>query len=210
MSRLIVCLLITASQQACAVADNIFIQPVSIERLKQNELTDSGYIVNASSFKDSSGEYILLLKEYDSPINKLSNQIFLHEIRATLYKNNSGKWKSQWVVKDGVNCPELDFDVGFFDKKLSITDLDHNGVAEVIIPYHTFCGGSVDPSTIKIILIKNGEKFAIRGNSKILIEGEEPYGGDKKIDVKLNYPTNLAFKKFMLEIWNSVYIQKYD
>lgn len=209
MHYLIVFLTIVINFKAYANQQVFIADQITSVQLKKEGLLDNGKISKALSYKDKSGTYIFIARQYDISLKSKSvNQIFEHEIKATLYKKVENQWVEQWVIRDGVNCPDLDYKVDFFTQQISATDIDHNGYTELTIPYNLFCGGDIDPSTIKIIFMNNGQKFAIRGHSLVLIKGEAPYGGNKTIDASLNNSKNLIFKEHLLTVWNSIYIQK--
>lgn len=60
----------------------------------------------------------------------------------------------------------------FFTADVGFTDLNLDGVAEVTVPYRLFCGGGVDPYTVKVILRDGTTKLAIRRESLVRYPGQ--------------------------------------
>jgi len=80
---------------------------------------------------------------------------------------------------EGCGNPPSRLDCDFFDESISITDLDKDGYAEATFMYYVLCASGITPVPTKLMMLENGEKYAIRGNS-YLMENKE--GGEKNID----------------------------
>lgn len=199
---------------ACSAAE------VSSSNIGKNELLRehiavNGDMVTALTVQDKTGVHILVLSSASGPSRAQPNPARVERIdlRATYYRkagsNGAGPWTEEWTIKDGVDCPGLDASAAFFAKHVTVTDLNNDGVAEVIVPYKMFCGGGVDSDTVKIILRQGAEKYALRGESLVRIPGQEGFGGAYKTDAALSQPRNTAYQKHLLATWKQVYIRSY-
>lgn len=166
--------------------------------------------VKAIQFTDVSGDYLIVLLKHSSISRQLPNpeREEYHQIKVINFKKSGQSWINQWEINDFIDCPTLDSELDFFLDNVDISDVNKDGIYEVSIPYHMFCGGGVDPSIIKIIMRTGKSKFAIRGNSKIIIPGVEPMGGELTIDSALYNKKNIPFREQLLKIWHEVYLEK--
>jgi hypothetical protein len=74
------------------------------------------------------------------------------------------------------NCPDgSEVDLGFTPGSVQVEDLDGDGVAEVLVGWHAFCGTDVSAQTVKLALISDGRKFILRGKG---YPGGNPVVGD--------------------------------
>ncbi len=80
---------------------------------------------------------------------------------------------------EGCGSPPFALECDFFEKSISITDLNKNGYAEATFMYYNLCSSELSPIPTKLMMLENGEKYAIRGNSYIV---EFDMGGEKNID----------------------------
>lgn len=81
--------------------------------------------------------------------------------------------------QDGCGDPPFGLECDFYDQSISITDLDKDGYAEATFMYHILCASELTPVPTKLMMIENGEKYAIRGDSYI---PDFQMGGEKNID----------------------------
>ncbi len=102
---------------------------------------------------------------------------------ATIHQNRSDEWASKAIlvqhyietsnnpfvlirqITDKEDHCEFDNDLQFLDKSLTITDLDKNKYAEITFLYKVGCRSDVSPITLKLMVIENGNKAAIRGKT---------------------------------------------
>ncbi|MFT3695988.1 MAG: hypothetical protein QM831_22820 [Kofleriaceae bacterium] len=71
-------------------------------------------------------------------------------------------------VRDFVEkCEMGDNNARFHDAAFSVTDLDKNGIAEVTFAYELSCKSDVSPSTYKLLVLENGTKYILRGETTV-------------------------------------------
>jgi hypothetical protein len=164
--------------------------------LKTRRIAVPGALVNAQRVTDSTGEHILVLSHAaakDAP-----------SLHAAYFIRTQTGWKQEWTIRDGVDCAGLDSDATFFPAAVTFTDLNHDGRMEVTVSYRLFCGGGVDPYTVKVILRDGATKLAIRGESLVRIAGQEPFGGGHQYDQALLAPAYAAYKRHLDQVWRTV------
>lgn len=169
-----------------------------------NRIKQNGEIVSAASWVDAQGKNLLVISELKTTTTarNSSRSAYLY---ASLYLEKQGNWARQWEVKDyEIDCP-FDVGVSFIPDSLSVTDLDKNGYAEVSFIYRAFCMGGLDPQTLKLIMWEKNKKYAIRGETVVVLPEQPPYGGKTVIDgaFKLAPP---MFQEFAEAQWKKFQI----
>lgn len=183
-----------------------YIRMVPAESLVHEKIIVPGKAVSAMRLQGKEGEQILVLSEKQT--KSANGRVERTDLNASLYSKIGNHWKSDWMVNDFVDCPGLDSKAAFFTDATTITDIDKDGKPEVTLAYQLFCGGGVEPSTIKVILRQGETKLAIRGESLIRLPGQAPIGGNRTPDAALQQPKNAPFLKHLEYVWNSVYVEK--
>jgi len=102
---------------------------------------------------------------------------------ATTLQNRSDEWESKGIlvqqyiekankelvllrqITDYENRCEFDNDLQFLTESLTISDLDKNKYVEITFLYKVGCRSDVSPITLKLMVIENGNKAAIRGKT---------------------------------------------
>lgn len=189
-----------------AVAAEIKPTLVNAEYIRQEKINLTGGFIKAVRFSDVSGEHLLLLTKASTPSKSKPNpqKIERHELKAINFRKTAEGWVQEWVINDYVDCPDLDSEADFFLDSISVTDVNNDGFAEASVPYSLFCGGGIDSKIIKIIMRTKSEKFAIRGESRVILPGQEPFGGAMTVDPALHKNKNTAYKNQLIKLWNCV------
>ncbi len=101
---------------------------------------------------------------------------------------------------EGCGNPPFELECDFYEESISITDLDEDGYAEATFMYFVLCTSELIPVPTKLIMLENGEKYTIKGNSYIKFFDT---GGEKKVDFanadkKLLDFANKTWEKFCM------------
>ncbi|MBX9783839.1 MAG: hypothetical protein K2X48_11175 [Chitinophagaceae bacterium] len=161
-------------------------------------LPNSYNLKQAKKWYDQKGENWLVLYETGSFVAQ-GKEFPSAKLSAVLYLKTDTGFVQQWKMNDFVNDCDLDLVCNYYDNHLSITDLDSNGIAEVMMVYALSCRGDVSPNEKKLILYEGGKKYALRGE-ELLIMKKDTTGGTYKPDESFkNLPATIrdsAIKHF--------------
>jgi len=179
------------------------------EKIKSDSLLTSalpgtvayqGKPVKIRTWKDKLGENLLLLTETGEYASKDSveypdnRDAALHVYH---YLKHGDVYELVTKVNDFITSCPVDIATNFIPGALFITDLDGNGIAECSFAYRLTCTGGVDNKEMKLILLENKKKYAIRGTTTV-------YAGEKipgKMKADKGIPQH--FSRFMTEMWGA-------
>lgn len=89
----------------------------------------------------------------------------------------------------------------FHDAARSVTDLDGDGIAEVTFAYELSCRSDVSPGTYKLLLLENGTKYILRGETTV-DPGDGIMGGTFTAEpTPSKWPA--GFLRHATELWKS-------
>lgn len=178
-------------------------ESIGAELVAKANIRQDGNFQSGLRFTDKAGQHLLVLTAKDSSSRKGSdrNRIDSHQLTADLYRLEGGAWRREWLIRDGVVCPDLDSEAVFLLAGLTVTDLDDDQLAEVTVPYRKFCGGGVDTKDLKVVLRSGPLKFALRGQSTLLIPGQAPLAGEHQQDAALAQPQYRSFRDHLEQVW---------
>lgn len=93
---------------------------------------------------------------------------------------------------------ECDFDIVLYHlEPVVLTDLDEDNIGEITFGYRTACTSDVSPSTQKVVLFENGDKYILRGETLVL-----GYGGEFEPGNELN-EAPAGFQVEMEKYWEA-------
>ena len=101
---------------------------------------------------------------------------------------------------DFVKDCEFDVILDLYPNSIIFLDLDKDGYTEITYTYKLACTSDISPCTAKLIMLENGDKYAIRGTEALLYYGEFSTS-DYKIDAAFNKAPK-SFLPFAKVIWN--------
>lgn len=174
---------------------DIIASPVKVLHFYKEDVPEAleyeGELINGRKWKDNAGlNYILFTKasiDQDGSASSFFN--------AYHYVENGQEIKLVRRIQDFEQACEFDVTVEFLPASLNISDLDENGFAEITFLYRKGCRSDVSPLDLKLILLENGEKYAIRGTT--IVAG---LGGQEKIDPSF-HTASPAFLSFAEQHW---------
>ncbi len=87
-------------------------------------------------------------------------------------------------VKDKEEGCDADLSVHFREGANAVTDLDGDGIGELTFAYSLNCASDMSPATLKLLMLENGEKYILRGTTRIAPSGADtaPMGGAYHVD----------------------------
>ena len=164
--------------------------------------------IKSVHFRDRDGEGLLVLSRSDGQASDPESEQEVDKVvlKATLYGRTAQNdtFKARWQVEQETTCPGLDLDVGFYTDVSGASDLNNNGIAELTVASHAFCGGGIDPHDIAIEMREGQASYTITGQSLITPAGEEPIGGEREDSASLKGAPPVV-REHMDAVWQQVY-----
>lgn len=180
------------------------------------EIKYNGNIVTGKRWKDNNGENIIIIcttREKETK-DKYGESVLTKEIYAYNYANAGKGFAQLWKMYDFVNeCP-FDITLEYKENSLSLTDIDKDEIAEITFMYMSDCRSDVSPSGLKLLMYENKTKYALRGVTRIDIEGEEGFsgiheGGTYETDKSFN-SAPAGFLDFAKSHWQKYMSEKFE
>ncbi|TPG66532.1 hypothetical protein EAH73_09010 [Hymenobacter nivis] len=163
-------------------------------------LRHSGRVVQALRYTDRTGTYTVLATQSGPAADPAAQSSDGQRADLYAYQYSAAGPAPTWQLHDfEADCP-LDIQASFRPRGLTVTDLDHNGTAEVWLVYRTTCRGDVSPSTQKIIMYEGPHKYAVRGTTRIASGSGPPDGGTYTLDAALR-AAPVAFRQHAAQLW---------
>lgn len=163
-----------------------------------------GNILDNICWADDSGEHCAIICEtgkYESDHSSVEMEAQSADLYAYKFTKKDGKMVQDWKIQDFVrDCP-FDITAYFVKDAFKVTDLDHNGKAEVWVMYKVTCRSDVSPCEMKIIMYEEQTKHAMRGQNKVPAGDTTYFGGEYKFDEAFNAGSK-KFRDFALKLWN--------
>lgn len=167
----------------------------------------SFHLREAKKWYDATGENWLVLYETGSYIPKAKSGATA-KLAAILYQKTDSGFIKTWTMNDFITDCELDVTCSFYDNHLSVSDLDKNHIAEVMMVYALSCKGDVSPNNKKLILYTNGTKYAIRGE-ELMLMGKDTLGGVTNMDSNFQQLPQVI-RDSALKHWQKFGFTKYE
>lgn len=154
-------------------------------------------IVKSVQFKDKNGlNYVIATLEENTKDDYTSKTLLLEHFLVS--PTHESKLLRQ-ITDFEPDCP-VDNQLAMIPESFTIIDLDNNLYAEIIFMYKTGCKGDVSQSGLKLMVLENGNKAAIRGKTAIKefnLHGEKiPDSAFKKLPKAIQDKANALWTKF--------------
>ncbi len=186
---------------------------IAPQKLKQNQLPKEirydGKLADAISWQEKDGKHFAITSTTEGARAANSeNDGFDYKLYAYHFVEKSGKFERIWQVYDFVSDCNVDHQLEFLPNTLNVTDLDKNGIPEIWIMYKKLCAGDVSPAEMKVIMYEGPKKHAMRGENKVVLSGQETYGGTYSFDEAFNKAPNV-FRTHAQKLWKTNLLQKW-
>ncbi|WP_109300418.1 M949_RS01915 family surface polysaccharide biosynthesis protein [Aquimarina sp. AU474] len=129
-------------------------------RRKKGQLGIDYPIYQAYSYKDQLGEYYLLLTDHFSETNEENDSLYNH-IQALKISNKNKQLKKSSSIKDDID-EDWETSIGFWNAYSSLTDLDEDGIVDLLLVYGTKGQNDYVDGRVKIMLYHNKRRITIR------------------------------------------------
>lgn len=125
-------------------------------------VSDDAIVDKALQFEDKNGKNYLVATTLQNRSDEWASKAIL--VQHYIEKSNKELVLLRQITDKEDHC-EFDNDLQFLTESLRITDLDKNKYAEITFLYKVGCRSDVSPITLKLMVIENGNKAAIRGKT---------------------------------------------
>lgn len=155
----------------------------------------AGELVGGFGFVDGVGDNFVAFSKEDVEREGAPNPLILH-VKHVVREGDT--FREVRAYREVVEDCEFDVVLEPFYGSWSVTDLDHDGVGEATFAYTVECVSDVSPLTHKVFVTEGGEKYVLRGTTKVRPgKDAETMGGEYEAD---EMPT--TFRAHAREIWN--------
>lgn len=148
------------------VSFSSFSQQVVTKKIEPSILrkivSDEAIVDKALAFEDKNGKNYLVATILQNRSDEWETKTIL--VQHYIEKSNKELVLLRQITDKEEHC-EFDNDLQLLPESLRITDLDKNQYAEITFMYKLGCRSDVSPITLKLMVIENGNKAAIRGNT---------------------------------------------
>jgi hypothetical protein len=160
-------------------------EPAEIEKLSFDKgsvprgIEIDGELDTGLRFRDKNGDNWVLVS-YKEPKSKqvgASRYLYVKHVAV-----DGGETRELRVVRDKVEDCEYDMLVQVHPESLEVTDLDGDGAGEVTFGYKLACRSDMSPATFKLLVLEDGDKYILRGDTKIGSDAVGFDGGNYKVD----------------------------
>lgn len=122
-------------------------------------------------------------------------------LKAYHFAEQEGSMELVRLIKDFTqpcSSPPFLLEYDFYKESVNITDLDNDGYGEVTFMYYMNCASEINPRITKLMMLENGEKYAIRGDQYVM--PYYPKSGKKEFDPAFNNAPDI-FRTYAGNLW---------
>lgn len=179
------------------------------------EVVYIGNIITGKRWKDGNGENITIISSAKEKEGKdeYGESVFTKEIFAYNYANTGKGFVQYWKMYDFVKDCMFDIMLDYKENSLTLSDIDKDEIVEITFMYTNCCISDVSPCGLKLMMYENKNKYALRGDTRIDIEGKDGYegiheGGKFEADKSFNSAPE-GFLDFAKSHWKTHMTQKF-
>lgn len=115
-------------------------------------------MVSAVEWTDADGRGVAVAtEERDAKANRVLLHVYSFKLPA------SSAPVLLWEMNDGVATCASDNTTAFMKPALETSDVDHDGLVEVMVAYRVECASGMAPQTHRVLLYEGGSRYALQG-----------------------------------------------
>lgn len=138
-----------------------------------------GELVEVLGWRDKYGENVLAITIEDQKAQGEEKTKLLRAVHA--YAEVGGGWYKLREFKERVANCGFDLELEPITGEWSVSDVDGDALGEGTFAYHAGCRSDVSPITHKVLMSEAGDKYALRGTTRLDMAGKK-IGGEYKAD----------------------------
>lgn len=163
----------------------------------------SGDISGGIRWRDANGDNVLVM----STVRRRRGILRSIYLRADhVVTDAEGVSRVLRTIRDHEERCDGDLFGKFIDESFAVTDLDEDRIGEVTFAYELGCMTDLSPKDLELLVLENGDKYVIRGATRIEFEGEG-YGGEQHIDDSFDEAPN-AFLAHAKAVWADIVVSR--
>lgn len=184
--------------------ENINTVPLTLTTFNEDaakKLNYKGELVYGRSWTDTNGENMIIFSEKTNYIEEKDGPGYSDvELHAYHYAKSTGDYKLIREVKDFERKCMFDNRARFVEESVDISDINKDGYAEITFVYRLGCSSELSPDGLKLMMLENGDKYAIRGETEVEFNGM--LGGETNVDASFNTAPD-GFLAHAKKIWKA-------
>ncbi len=129
-------------------------------RRRQNQLGISNPVYQGYSYKDESGEYFLVLTDHRKGINEEKDTVYDNIYAVNVVKRNN-QFKKRSTIQDEIDG-DWETSIGFWNQYSEISDLDNDGLVDLVLVYGTTGQDMYKDGKVKILVYHNNKRVSVK------------------------------------------------
>jgi len=138
-------------------------------RRRENQLGISNNVYQGYSYKDTSGEYFLLLTDRRSEITKEKDTLY-NNIYAVNVRKTGNQFKKRSSITDEID-DDWETSIGFWNQYSEIADFDKDGEVDFIVVYGTTGQNGYEDGKVRIKVFYKKNRVSIKHQNSEIASG---------------------------------------
>lgn len=140
----------------------------------------SGDVFRTISWTDQRGDNLAIFSTREKSRTKGASTLNSKSIYVDIYAGKDGRLRKVRTVREDVKSCADELMNEFLDGSVGLTDLDRDGLGELIFAYRAACRSEMRPATMKLQVIEGRRKYTLTGTTRLYKSRDESMGGEFK------------------------------
>jgi hypothetical protein len=138
----------------------------------------SGEVFRTISWSDDKGDNLAIFSTDEKSRTKGAVTLNSKSIFVDLYAGKNGRLRKLRTVRESIDNCSHDLMNEFLDGAVGLTDLDRDGLGELIFAYRAACRSEMTPAYMKLLVLEGPHKYALEGKTRLHATRDQTVGGD--------------------------------